>query len=80
MLVGFAAETQDLAAHAREKLAAKGLDLIAANDVSAPGVGFGSEENEVRLFAPEGELGVLAGSKEEVADRLWDHIALRVDR
>ena len=80
VLVGFAAETQDLAAHAREKLAAKGLDLIAANDVSAPGVGFGSEENEVRLFAPEGELGVLAGSKEEVADRLWDHIALRVDR
>lgn len=78
VLVGFAAETRDLVAHAREKLAAKGLDLIAANDVTAPGAGFGGDRNEVRLLAPEGELGVLAGTKEEVADLLWDHIVPRM--
>lgn len=51
-LAGFAAETRDLRAHAHEKLARKGCDLIIANDVSQPGIGFDSEENEVILCLP----------------------------
>ena len=44
MLIGFAAETHDLHAHAREKLDRKGIDLIVANDVSQPGVGFDGDD------------------------------------
>lgn len=52
LLVGFAAETQDLLAYAQEKLQRKGCDLLVANDVSRPGTGFDSEENEVTLLFP----------------------------
>lgn len=52
-LVGFAAETDDLIAHARSKLAAKGCDLLVANDVSKPGIGFESDRNEVHLIYPD---------------------------
>ncbi len=52
VLVGFAAETEDLLAHAQEKLHRKGCDLLIANDVSRPGTGFDSEENEVTLLFP----------------------------
>ena len=52
VLVGFAAETDDLLANAAAKLDAKRLDLIVANDVSAPGVGFGHETNAVTLLRP----------------------------
>jgi phosphopantothenoylcysteine decarboxylase/phosphopantothenate--cysteine ligase len=54
VLVGFAAETEDLENHARKKLRGKNLDMIVANDVSQPGVGFGSEENRVLLVFPDG--------------------------
>ena len=50
ILVGFAAETDDLLANARGKLARKQLDLIVANDVSAPGVGFEHDTNEVVIL------------------------------
>lgn len=53
-VVGFAAETENLLDHARAKLAAKGCDAIVANDVSAPGVGFGADENEVRVLWRDG--------------------------
>ncbi|MDB6074391.1 MAG: coabc dfp: phosphopantothenoylcysteine decarboxylase / phosphopantothenate--cysteine ligase [Verrucomicrobiaceae bacterium] len=52
VLVGFAAETQSLIEHAQEKLQRKGCDLLVANDVSRPGIGFDSEENEVILLSP----------------------------
>ncbi len=52
VLVGFAAETQSLVEHAQEKLRSKGCDLMVANDVSRPGIGFDSEENEVILLSP----------------------------
>ncbi|MDB6120638.1 MAG: coabc dfp: phosphopantothenoylcysteine decarboxylase / phosphopantothenate--cysteine ligase [Verrucomicrobiaceae bacterium] len=52
VLVGFAAETQSLMEHAQEKLQRKGCDLLVANDVSRPGIGFDSEENEVILLSP----------------------------
>ena len=54
LLVGFAAETADLEANARKKLEEKGLDLIVANDVTAPGAGFGAETNVVRLLDRQG--------------------------
>jgi len=53
-LVGFAAETNDLIANAERKLASKGADFIVANDVSAPGVGFGHDTNAVTIVAPGG--------------------------
>jgi phosphopantothenoylcysteine decarboxylase/phosphopantothenate--cysteine ligase len=53
--VGFAAETQDLERYAKEKLAAKRLDFIVANDVTSPGSGFGTETNEVVIFHRSGE-------------------------
>jgi phosphopantothenoylcysteine decarboxylase/phosphopantothenate--cysteine ligase len=53
-LVGFAAETEDLLAEAEKKLRRKGLDLIVANDVSAPGVGFEHDTNAVVLVRADG--------------------------
>ncbi|MCB9731617.1 MAG: bifunctional phosphopantothenoylcysteine decarboxylase/phosphopantothenate--cysteine ligase CoaBC [Deltaproteobacteria bacterium] len=54
VLIGFAAETRDVERYAREKLARKGLDWIVANDVGAPGVGFGAGDNEVQLIGRSG--------------------------
>ena len=73
--VGFAAETQDLRENARSKIAKKGLDLIVANDVSAPGAGFGTETNLVTLIDAAGnceELPLL--SKYEVSQRILDRV------
>ncbi len=71
LLVGFAAETGDLEGHAREKLAAKRLDAIVANDVTAPGSGFHVDTNAVRIFTADGqEVGVPLTSKDRVADRV----------
>jgi phosphopantothenoylcysteine synthetase/decarboxylase len=58
-LVGFAAETEKLIEHAQDKLARKGCDLVIANDVSVPGIGFDSAENAVTLCLPGGETHVL---------------------
>jgi len=73
--VGFAAETQDMRENARSKVAKKGLDLIVANDVSAPGAGFGTETNLVTLIDASGnceELPLL--SKYEVGQRILDRV------
>lgn len=72
ILVGFAAETQDIIDNASKKLAKKGADLIAVNDVNAPGCGFGSDRNEVTVLDAKGILSRISGSKEEVAELLWD--------
>ncbi len=58
-LVGFAAETGNLVDNARDKLKRKGCDLIIANDVSQPGIGFDSTENAVTLCLPSGEIQTL---------------------
>jgi len=55
-MVGFAAETSDLIAHAKEKLTAKGLDLIVANDITIEGAGFGSDQNTATLIDRQGSV------------------------
>jgi phosphopantothenoylcysteine decarboxylase / phosphopantothenate---cysteine ligase len=81
LLVGFAAETDRVAEEARRKLRAKHLDLIVANDVSAPGAGFGVDTNVVRLLDAGGldeTLPVLP--KDEVAGHILDWVAARRSR
>jgi phosphopantothenoylcysteine decarboxylase/phosphopantothenate--cysteine ligase len=75
LLVGFAAETRDVVAGARAKLASKNLDLVVANDVSEPGLGFGADVNRVSLVSAHGvdELPILG--KRAIARTLWDRIA-----
>jgi phosphopantothenoylcysteine decarboxylase / phosphopantothenate---cysteine ligase len=79
LLVGFAAETDDLLANARAKLAAKNLDLIVGNDVTKDGAGFGGDTNAAVLVDREGrEEEVGLSTKRELADRILDRaIALR---
>jgi phosphopantothenoylcysteine synthetase/decarboxylase len=73
ILVGFAAETDDLTANARDKLTRKGCDLVIANDVSRPGIGFDSAENAVTLILPNGEERALPRqSKANLALALMD--------
>lgn len=78
--VGFAAETEEVVERARRKLEAKGLDLIVANDVTAPGSGFGTDTNKVWLVDREGveELPLLP--KYEVAHRILDRVAALLRR
>jgi len=78
VIVGFAAETGDEAGdvlhHARAKLARKGCDLLVVNDVSYGQV-FGAERNHVRLLTPDGPpVEVAEGSKNEIADAVWDAV------
>jgi phosphopantothenoylcysteine decarboxylase/phosphopantothenate--cysteine ligase len=75
-LVGFAAETRDAEAFGREKLAAKGLDAIAVNDVSGEGIGFGTGENELVVLWPDGGREHLGrGAKLVLARRMWETLA-----
>jgi phosphopantothenoylcysteine decarboxylase/phosphopantothenate--cysteine ligase len=75
-VVGFAAQTGDPKPVALEKLRAKNLDLIVANDVAAPGIGFGAPQNRVTILDADGpvlELG--PAPKREIAAGIWDLIA-----
>jgi phosphopantothenoylcysteine decarboxylase/phosphopantothenate--cysteine ligase len=75
VVVGFAAESQDLAAQAAAKLERKGLDLIVANDITQPGAGFGSDTNEVLLLDRTGRQEQLSQrSKREVARRVMERV------
>ena len=75
VLVGFAAETQDLLAGARAKLERKRLDLIVANDVAADGVGFEHDTNEVTILRADGsERAVPRTSKRDVARAVLDDV------
>jgi len=76
VLVGFAAETEELVANAREKLRKKNLDLVVANDVGAKDAGFAAETNRVTLVSGDGEIEALPLlSKQEVAHRILDRVA-----
>jgi len=74
--VGFAAETHDVATHARDKLERKRIDMIAANQVGRD-CGFDRETNELTVFWPGGELALGEGTKGQLARRLVEVIAER---
>ncbi len=75
IVAGFAAETDHLAEHARQKLASKSADLIVANDVTAEGAGFDYETNIVTMFTRDGdEVSLPRMSKLDVAQRVLDQI------
>jgi len=75
LLVGFAAETENLEERALAKLRAKGADLVVANDVTRPGAGFETETNIVTLVYPDGRMIRLPEmSKREVAERILDAV------
>lgn len=75
ILVGFAAETQNLVSNARDKLQEKNLDMIVANDVSREDIGFGSDVNQVTIVFPDGTAETLPPmSKDDLAHRILDRI------
>jgi phosphopantothenoylcysteine decarboxylase / phosphopantothenate---cysteine ligase len=74
IIVGFAAETENVLENARKKLAAKSLDAIVANDVSREGVGFDSERNAVTIITNDEVVDVPETSKSEVAQRVLDQV------
>jgi phosphopantothenoylcysteine decarboxylase/phosphopantothenate--cysteine ligase len=78
-VVGFAAETHEVAANARQKLTGKGIDLLVANDVSQQGIGFDADDNQVLLLDRwGGERALPRMPKTAVADAILSHVvALR---
>jgi phosphopantothenoylcysteine decarboxylase/phosphopantothenate--cysteine ligase len=76
ILIGFAAETQNLVAEAQRKMEAKNCDLVVGNLVSQAGIGFDSNENEVTLVRRTGEVETIhQAPKRQIADRILDQIA-----
>jgi phosphopantothenoylcysteine decarboxylase/phosphopantothenate--cysteine ligase len=79
LVVGFAAETEDVLARGAAKLRDKRVDLLVVNDVTAPGVGFGHDTNAVAILGRDGEeITVPLSSKEVVADAILDAVAARL--
>ncbi|MGB2605355.1 MAG: bifunctional phosphopantothenoylcysteine decarboxylase/phosphopantothenate--cysteine ligase CoaBC [Candidatus Sulfotelmatobacter sp.] len=74
IIVGFAAETQNVLENARQKLAAKHLDAIVVNDVSREGIGFDSDRNEVTIITHDEVVEVPETTKLEVAQRVLDQV------
>ena len=76
ILIGFAAETDDLRKNAREKLLRKNLDYILANDVSAKDSGFAVDTNTLRLIAKEPTTPerIFSGFKDEISLEIWDYL------
>ena len=74
IVVGFAAETENVLENARQKLVSKNLDAIVVNDVSQEGVGFDSDRNAVTIITPEEVVEVPETTKWEVAQRVLDQV------
>ncbi|MCL4106039.1 UNVERIFIED_CONTAM: hypothetical protein GTU68_058345 [Idotea baltica] len=77
--VGFAAETRDVEAYAREKMEKKGLDMIVANDVSQRDIGFNSDDNEVSVIWPTGEKSLPLSGKATIAKQIINLIAGQIN-
>ena len=78
VIAGFAAETDDILANGRAKLAAKGCDLLVVNRVGR-GLAFGTDDNEAVVLAADGSATpVPRGPKEVLADVVWDLVAARL--
>lgn len=78
--VGFAAETSDVEHYATDKMRRKKLDMIVANDVSSPGLGFNSDRNAVTVFWPQGQTAIGPDTKQAIAERLVALIAQHSDK
>jgi phosphopantothenoylcysteine decarboxylase/phosphopantothenate--cysteine ligase len=74
LIIGFAAETQNVLENARKKLASKSLDAIVVNDVSREGVGFDSDRNAVTIITKNDVVDVPETTKWEVAQRVLDEV------
>jgi phosphopantothenoylcysteine decarboxylase/phosphopantothenate--cysteine ligase len=74
IVIGFAAETENVLENARQKLASKQLDAIVVNDVSREGVGFDSDRNAVTIISHDEIVEVPETSKWEVAQRVLDQV------
>ncbi len=74
ILVGFAAETEDIFVNAQKKLQAKNLDLLVLNEISEANPAFGRDENQVYLVRPDGVRRLEDMSKALIAARVWDEI------
>jgi phosphopantothenoylcysteine decarboxylase/phosphopantothenate--cysteine ligase len=78
LIIGFAAETENLIEHGRDKLLRKGADAIVLNDVSRPGLGFDSDRNAATFLTPRTAIELPEMTKHELANRILDEvIALR---
>ncbi len=76
VIVGFAAETEELVSHAQSKLERKNVDVIVANDVSAPQVGFAHDTNEVTIFVADGcQRHISLRSKQQIAEEVSNTVA-----
>ena len=75
LLVGFAAETQNVLENAQKKMAEKNLDMIVSNDVLAPGAGFAVDTNAVTIMARGAETVRFSGTKDETASRILDSVS-----
>ena len=77
ILVGFAAETQNVIENAQRKMTEKNLDIIVSNDVLSKGAGFAVDTNVITILERGAEPARFSGTKEEAADRLLDAVAAR---
>jgi phosphopantothenoylcysteine decarboxylase/phosphopantothenate--cysteine ligase len=81
ILIGFAAETEDLIANAKKKLKEKNLDFIVVNDVTQLEAGFGSDTNQVKIIYPSGQIKDLPlMTKEEVSQLILDEVVRLLKR
>ncbi len=80
IIIGFAAETENVLENARQKLASKQLDAIVVNDVSREGIGFDSERNQVTIISNDEVVEVPETTKWEVAQRVLDQVVRIRDR
>lgn len=79
--VGFAAETQNLIDNANQKLTSKQLDLLVANDVSKPGVGFNGDTNQVTILQPDqAPIKTALADKQTIAKQIVDQISQRIQK
>lgn len=74
IVVGFAAETNDVVTYAKIKMGKKGLDLVIANDITQKGAGFNTDTNIATIISKSGEIELPLMSKRELADRILDEI------
>jgi phosphopantothenoylcysteine decarboxylase/phosphopantothenate--cysteine ligase len=74
LVVGFAAETNDVVNYARSKMEKKGLDMVVANDITKEGAGFNTDTNIATIISKDSQVDFPLMSKRELADRILDEI------